>query len=69
MMKEELSSSETSVLKRVTGKKNQKIPFFIVTAVKTLNLIFDLFVYLMELKCQLNAPAALSSCNTCIFLV
>jgi hypothetical protein len=38
MMKEALSSSETSVLTRAQGVTCQKMPFFIVTAVKTSNL-------------------------------
>jgi hypothetical protein len=37
-MKEELSSSETSVLTRAHGVISQKTPFFIATAVKTSNL-------------------------------
>jgi hypothetical protein len=37
-MKEALSSSESSVLTRVTRGNIQKMPFFIVAAVKTPNL-------------------------------
>jgi hypothetical protein len=37
-MKEVLGSSETSVLKAPHGVTSQKIPFFIVTAVKTSDL-------------------------------
>jgi hypothetical protein len=38
LMKEALSSSETSVLTRAYGVTSQKTPFFIVTDVKTSNL-------------------------------
>jgi hypothetical protein len=38
LMKEELSSSETSVLNEPHGVTSQKTPFFIVTAVKISNL-------------------------------
>jgi hypothetical protein len=38
LMKEALSSSETSVLTRPHGVTSQKTPFFIVTAMKTPNL-------------------------------
>jgi hypothetical protein len=38
-MKEAISSSETSVLQEPHGVTSQKTPFFLVTAVKTSNLI------------------------------
>jgi hypothetical protein len=38
LMKEALSSSETSILTRATGVTSQKTQFFIVTAVKSSNL-------------------------------
>jgi hypothetical protein len=40
LMKEALSSSETSVLTRATGVTSQKTSFFIVTSLKTSNLAF-----------------------------
>jgi hypothetical protein len=49
LMKEALSSSETSGLTRATGVTSQKTPFFIVTAVKTSNLMYDTEVCLSYL--------------------
>jgi hypothetical protein len=41
-MKEAPGSSETSVLTRAIGVTTQKTPFFIVTAVKTSNVTYEI---------------------------
>jgi hypothetical protein len=50
LMKEALSSSETSVLTRTTHVTSQKTPFFIVTAVKTSNFTVEVANQIIYLK-------------------
>jgi hypothetical protein len=59
LMKEALSSSETSVLIKPHGITSQKMPFFIVTAVKTSNLAVTVFHQTVHL--QQNLRNVLSS--------
>jgi hypothetical protein len=57
LMKEALSSSETSVLTRATRRTSQKTPFFIVTAVETSNLT----TFYVCCKCTILSPVRPSS--------
>jgi hypothetical protein len=53
-MKEALGSSETSVLQEPHGVTSQKTIFFIVTAVKTSNLTFAVFMACFNIEENVN---------------
>jgi hypothetical protein len=64
-MKEAPGSSETSVLTEPHGVTTQKTPFFIVTAVKTSNLIFRGITLIPNASQSLRHPTNIDEQSNC----